>query len=318
MKYPDTQFIRALGILLITNSHLYGYYPIPELATGGAIGNSIFFCLSGFGIYLSQQKKDRPFSEWLTGRVSRIYPSIWLVLIFIRLPILIFSGDMNADYILTFIGHFLNPTHWFIRVLIIYYILAFAFLKPDHKRKILSVLVAMGCIYFLIYFSWMDLSSWLVEDHSIKIIHYFMIFLFGIYLASINEKIKYTGIHNYLVVLLILIISYGHKYLMARGMLFEFQFIQQVAMYPMLYYLLKICRAPWLLSILKKPNGISYIAQFLSEHTLEIYIIQETILRPVQKANLLFPLNMIAFIILAIIFSIMVNKGATMMRARIS
>lgn len=84
MKYPDTQFMRALGMILIINSHLDHFYPIPHIGTGGAIGNSIFFFLSAYGIYLSQQEKNKPFSEWFEGRIARIYPSMWIVLIFLR------------------------------------------------------------------------------------------------------------------------------------------------------------------------------------------------------------------------------------------
>src|SRR4030042_3345536 len=111
MNYPDTQFIRALGMILIINSHLDHYYPIPYIGTGGAIGNSIFFFLSAYGIYLSQKKNSKPFSEWFKGRISRIYPSMWIDLVFLKMPIIVSSGELNADYITIFMGQFFNPPH---------------------------------------------------------------------------------------------------------------------------------------------------------------------------------------------------------------
>jgi len=69
MKYPDTQFLRALAILLVINSHLDKYYRIPYIGMGGAIGNSMFFFLSAFGLYLSQQKQSQNFKEWFTRRI---------------------------------------------------------------------------------------------------------------------------------------------------------------------------------------------------------------------------------------------------------
>ncbi len=317
MKYPDTQLLRAIGILLITNSHLYGFYPISDLATGGAIGNSIFFCLSAFGIYFSQQKNKKPFSEWFAARVSRIYPSIWLVLIFIRLPILINSGTMGDDYILTFIGHFFNPTHWFIRVLLVYYIISFFFFNKNEINKLKKLIAGLAVLYFLIYFSFIDFSMWVIEDHSIKLIHYFMVFLFGIYLASKSKTIAYTGIHNYFFVLLFLVLTYGHKFLMTKGILTEIQFVQQAAMYPMIYYLLKISRSPFLLSKLEKSNWFSVTVSFISSHTLELYIIQETILGILQNMKISFPLNIFVFMSLAFVLSALVSRGADMVRARV-
>ena len=318
MNYPDTQFIRALGMILIINSHLDDFYPIPNIGTGGALGNSIFFCLSAFGIYLSQQKKGKPFSEWFQGRISRIYPSMWIVLIFLEIPILLNQGLLKAHYITTFIGKFFNPEYWFLQVLLVYYMLSFFLLKPDQSKKLLSICLGLGILYFVLYFSWVDLSKWSIEDLPFKLIHYFMIFLFGIYLASKSKAIVYTGLHNYLVLLFLVALIYGHKFLMTQGLFPEFQFIQQTAMYPIIYYLLKISRTPFLLSMLGKSNLISSTVQFLSNHTLELYIIQETIVQPVYEFKFPFPLNVIAFIFLICVFSAIVNRLAEIIREKIT
>ena len=41
-------YLKALATILITNSHFDTIYPISQLSMGGSIGNSIFFCVSGF------------------------------------------------------------------------------------------------------------------------------------------------------------------------------------------------------------------------------------------------------------------------------
>jgi len=75
MAFPDTQFLRAIAILLVVNSHLDRYYPVSHLATGRAIGNSLFFFLSAFGIYLSQYKKQKCFgNSSAIGSVGSILP----------------------------------------------------------------------------------------------------------------------------------------------------------------------------------------------------------------------------------------------------
>lgn len=318
MNYPDTQFIRFLGMILIINSHLDDFYPIPYIGTGGALGNSIFFCLSAFGIYLSQQKNSKPFSEWFKGRISRIYPSMWIVLIFLQMPILLSLGQFNADYIITFIGQFFNPPWWFLRALLVYYLLSFFLLKADPRNNLFCVLGTLGILYFALYFTWVDLSKWTVEDPPFKWIHYFMIFLFGIHLAIKNKSIAYTGSHNFLVLLLLVALVYGHKFLMTKGLYPEFQFIQQAAMYPIVFYLLKISRAPFVLSMLSKSKVISSIVQFISDHTLELYIIQGTIAGVVLKLNFPFPLNVVTFLILAFTFSAIVYRCARILRENIN
>lgn len=303
---------------MIINSHMYDYYPIPYVGTGGALGNSIFFFFSAYGIYLSQQKSRKPFSEWFKGRISRIYPSIWIVLIFLKMPIMLILGNFNADYIITFIGQFFNPPHWFLRLLLVYYLLSFFLLKAEQKNKLFCMFGVLGILYFALYFSWLDLSKWTVEDQPFKLIHYFMIFLFGIYVAIKNKSITYTGSHNYTVLLLLVALVYGHKFLMTKGLYPEFQFIQQAAMYPILYYLLKISRSPFVSVRLMQSKMISSVVEFISNHSLELYIVQETIVHQVLKLNFPFPLNMITFIVLTFIISAIVNKISGIIRDKIN
>lgn len=317
MNYPDTQFLRALGVILIINSHLDGYYPIPYIGTGGALGNSIFFCLSAFGIYLSQQKNSKPFSEWLNGRISRIYPSMWIVLLFLKMPLMLILGTFSAEYIITYIGQFFNPPHWFLRALLVYYLLSFFLLKATQRSKLFCMFGTLGILYFALYFSWVDLSQWSVEDPPFKWIHYLMIFLFGIYLAMKNKSIAYTGSHNFIVLLLLVALVYGHKFLMTKGLYPEFQLIQQAAMYSIVFYLLKLSRSPFVSLMLSKSKMIASSVKFLSDHTLELYIVQETLAGPVLKLNLPFPLNAMTFIILIFICSAIVKRLAEIFREKI-
>ena len=51
---------------------LYGKYSV--LATGGAIGDVLFFFCSGFTLFLG--KKGR-FDNWYKRRINRIYPTVF-------------------------------------------------------------------------------------------------------------------------------------------------------------------------------------------------------------------------------------------------
>lgn len=72
--------LKFIAAILITNSHmgiLYGKYN--ELATGGAIGDVLFFFCSGFTLFLSRGVR---FDNWYKRRINRIYPTIFAWAIF--------------------------------------------------------------------------------------------------------------------------------------------------------------------------------------------------------------------------------------------
>ncbi len=58
-------------MLLVFNSHLDRIYPIKEFATGGAIGNTIFFFISGYILLIGVSK--RSFFDWYIDKAKRIY-----------------------------------------------------------------------------------------------------------------------------------------------------------------------------------------------------------------------------------------------------
>ncbi|MGD0277338.1 MAG: acyltransferase family protein, partial [Syntrophales bacterium] len=214
IKNPDTQFLRALAIILVINSHLDKYYPISYIGTGGAIGNSIFFFLSAYGLYLSQQKKSKRFSDWYAHRIGRIYPSLWIVLLSLAMPVMIVEGKLSISTITTFMGYFFSPPYWFIQVLLIYYLLAFPLLNNSKNTHIIMILVALVMLYVGCYVTIVDLSKWSVEKSPFDLIHYFMMFIFGICIAKVSGAIKYAGYRDFIFLLIIFGLFYAHKYFM--------------------------------------------------------------------------------------------------------
>ena len=77
MKQRDISIdiLKFLAALLITNSHmelLYGDYK--AFATGGAIGDVLFFFASGFTLFLGRMGR---FDNWYKRRINRIYPTVF-------------------------------------------------------------------------------------------------------------------------------------------------------------------------------------------------------------------------------------------------
>ena len=72
--------LKCFAALIITNSHMDILYPkFGALATGGAIGDALFFFCSGFTLFLGRMGR---FDNWYKRRINRIYPTIfaWAIL----------------------------------------------------------------------------------------------------------------------------------------------------------------------------------------------------------------------------------------------
>jgi peptidoglycan/LPS O-acetylase OafA/YrhL len=307
MKYPDTGILRAIALVLIFNSHMYDYYPISFIATGGAIGNSLFFFLSGYGIYESYKKKTKQFSHWIGDRINRIYPAVWIVVICIYLPLKYINGQLPNEDILSVFGILLCPPYWFLDAIIIFYIISYIILKRQ-SRFILILLFSIEIIYFIYYFNWIDLDTFSIENLPFKIIHYYFIFILGFYIASIKKSIKYSGVYDIAILLLSISGIYIHKYMMSINCLQEMQFIQQILMIPVVIYFLKVSRSDFIMNIMNKNRIIYSVTKFISDHTLEIYILQETIKNQVLKLNTPFPINVIILMLLCYMLSLYVSK----------
>lgn len=70
--------LKFLAVILITNSHMATLYPAPftQLATGGAIGDALFFFCSGFTISFS---RGGNFFNWYKRRINRIFPTLFAI-----------------------------------------------------------------------------------------------------------------------------------------------------------------------------------------------------------------------------------------------
>ena len=75
------ELFKFIAVVLVLNSHmelLYGKYSF--MATGGAIGDCLFFFASGFTLFIGRGGR---FDNWYKRRIQRIYPSLigWALLL---------------------------------------------------------------------------------------------------------------------------------------------------------------------------------------------------------------------------------------------
>lgn len=136
VKGRDTaiDFVKIVALFLVLNSHMSICYvgPYTKLATGGAIGDALFFFSSGFTLFLG---KDLSFVNWYKRRITRIYPSIMAVAIIGAL--FFYANDSFADVLLA-------RRYWFIQCILLLYPLLYL------AKRYVSNHICLLCILSLI------------------------------------------------------------------------------------------------------------------------------------------------------------------------
>lgn len=139
--------LRAIAACLITNSHYTNVYPISALASGGLLGDVIFFAVSGFCL----ANINSNFFVWMKKRIIRIYPSVWIIsIIFILLGYYCVNADNNLFFWLVY------PTYYhFVASISILYIPYYFVAKMNDINKTKKVgfivLIIWICIYMFLY-----------------------------------------------------------------------------------------------------------------------------------------------------------------------
>lgn len=292
----DTIFLRFVAICLIVNSHLDNFYPVKAFATGGMIGNSIFFMLSSLGLYLSWQKNKYIFRTWFGRRIIRIYPPVWVITILIIFPSEIYLSSYKEVDLLAEIGKLFIPPFWFLQALLVYYIFIFIILKNYSQKRLFIFSIPLLLLYGINYIFYLDLTVFSIENLPFNLIFYFLVVLWGLYLGSIKEKINFTGIRDILLLVSCVACIYIHKCFMYQGFLFSFQFIEHLAIFPMLFYFLKIANSHFVVITVMQNAYWGKIIDFMSMITLETYIAHTALRNIFQQLKIGFPWNILLFI----------------------
>jgi len=297
----STNFLRVLALALVVNSHMDYLYPhkFAFLASGGMMGNALFFMLSSLGLLLSMQAQPRSFGEWYGRRIIRIYPAVWVTVILLSFPIGIYEGAIQPVNILDQMGKFFYPPFWFLEALMIYYVFVFFIIRNYTDRRLFWVASIVSAAYVLYYVSWLDLTTFSIEGTPFRLIFYFLVVLWGIWLGSRNQKMEYSGPQDVFLLVLSIVCIYGHKFLMQRGLFDWAQFIQHLAVFPMLYYFVKVARSDFISETVMGSRYVGRTLTFLSAATLEVFMVNNSIDFLGPKLGP-FPANVIALLALNI------------------
>jgi hypothetical protein len=302
-RYTFIPYLKVFAVVLVINSHLDAYYPYPALATGGALGNALFFIVSGF--CLSKIRCD--FGVWYCYRILRVYPQ---TLFMALLVFLIYSpAAITIPNIATLI--FWPTRYWFIGAIVMFYIpyyCIFSDVRKIKNRFIVAVTI-LGIMYVACYLL-LDTSKWVVEYYDVTVpqsyfrfIFYLLVFISGGYVNyTAHIKTKGSPTTEISVAILSVLLMYLEKYLMDKNILsFAFQFVNQV-----LVLVFAICVVRGCLSLKQKKHKSflgdrrDKIVAFVSERSLYYYLAHIPFVGYAFFSDLFFPLNVFVFIVASV------------------
>lgn len=160
-----TDFLKLLAALLVASGHYSGYavshghgnvvYNV-FVATGGYIGVAIFFFLSGYGLMMSEIKRHAHFLSFIKRRLVKLYLPVVLVSAIwgiVRWP----DGmgiEWIGQYLYLALWDFGDGILWFVRVIIVEYLLFAAYIHLNVKSWMRESLLCLGTalVYVFVYF----------------------------------------------------------------------------------------------------------------------------------------------------------------------
>ncbi len=290
--YFYIDFLKTVAVLLIINSHMDPIYPYKFLATGGALGNALFFAASGF--LMSGKEKNGMFWKKFSMR-------IYIPLILVNL-IYAYNPDKGL------IEQFIWPTNfWFIGAIVLFYILFYAFEKMNLFIHYKMIFFFLAFIYVVVYVFLLDTDNWVIEtpglynvESCFKLIYYFGIMIMGgvIRKKEFTYKEQQLSIVGWMVSLILLYMSkyfiVAHKEFMCLqflNQLFTFSFATSFFIWAT-----KI-NGEW---EMRGRKHINKIIKNISAISLELYLVQFPIILVCGK-SLFFPISAIAAVVAIVI-----------------
>ena len=282
--------LKFFAVIAITNSHmdvLYGEYSI--MATGGAIGDALFFFASGYTLFLGQ---NRSFANYYKRRINRIYPTVftWALISCLFLS--------RQDDFLTIILH---GGGWFVSCIMIYYIILF-FIQQWCLKYLKIILPSLVIISMGLYWLFTDGYNFDVYGNTsyYKWIHFFTCMLLGSIMGLRSQKQTVIVKKSWLILikLFVCVVLFYGFYAFKTSV--EYNFIQIFSYVPLLgvsYYMYLLCNTNKIKSIYYKKIG--WIMRAIGGLCLEVYIVQSCLFT--DKLNMIFPLN-IVIIFIEIVF----------------
>lgn len=293
--YQFIVFLRALACVLITNSHQEEIYPIRILASGGLLGDVIFFAISGYCLY---SMKQQSFGKWYVKRLRRVYPPVWLTA-----GIFLLGGIYGAVGIGRVLELMIYPTHYhfvasiLVLYVVFYFVMRFINRYPGQQTRVLGYMAAaVAVLYFILFYTVYDHSYYHIDDVNNKMIwHLFLLsMMIGCYFRLNEQKyLNKGGTLPWIAMAVSMVLYFGTKFGASRGMIpAQLQWINQL----MLLVLLA-CVFRSVMGIEQKikriPTAIFAPIRTITDMAFELYLAQAVIIPTFNTGKDTFPHNFV-------------------------
>lgn len=281
--------LRALAACLITNAHYTDVYPIDLIASGGLLGDVIFFGVSGYCLYNIRQS----FPRWYGKRLIRCYLPVILIT---ALYLLLGSYKITSEQ--SFIYWFIYPTYYhFIASIVLLYVLYYFVIKtPFLKTHIGSIMAVTAILYVAVYLLFYDRSYYHIDNVREPMIRFlfFECMLLGAWFKQHDEKFRNKqSLLSLLGVLLSFCVYFACKLTFSKYQAFsQLQGINQIVLFAFLFFIFR-ASSGYDCVLEKLPPLIKRVIRFIADITLEIYLVQYVLI-DLLRTVAPFPLNWIA------------------------
>ena len=293
--------LKFLAVLLITNSHmdkLYGEYSM--LATGGAIGDVLFFFCSGYTLFLGKLGR---FHFWYKRRIRRIYPSV------ISLTIMgTFLWNFHRDmyYLITYGGE------WFVSCIMIYYVFLYFIRKYAINHLNLMFLITV-VVTFVWYFGFYEDKNFIsiYKWTYIKWCFYFLNMLLGAAVGLSESKKGYrinriknrfdNVVLNVLLLFVSIMLFYGLQIVGKNNE--SWAYWQILTIFPLFginWFFYILCCHDWVKRVFAS-SKLAWIVKAIGGLCLEIYLVQPYLFT--TRMNNIFPLNLLVMFLIILPFA---------------
>lgn len=288
-RVPAIDILKFFAVFLVMNSHMEICYPkFQFLATGGAIGDALFFFASGFTLFLG---RDLRFDQWYKRRINRIYPSILAAAI---VAYVVWHFEENIGDIL------IGKRYWFIGCIMIYYIFLYPLKKNKNEKIIYGIFLGWLVIMVISFFSIWKGATDPYSKGLFRCLLFFLFMLQGAIMGKHSESFNFKWWH-----LPLLIASAGIWFGLVH--LYSGSSLIIISIIPLLiltYSMYCFCDAK-IFSKLYSSKVLGGVIFVISQLCLEVYLIQKFIFT--DAYNRFFPYNVIVIMLVVIMVAYIVK-----------
>ena len=296
--------LKFIAVFAVINSHMdiaYGDYSI--LATGGAIGDALFFFASGFMLFRGREYR---FDNFMKRRVGRIYPAVIIVAI---LNAMVYGSQQNIIDSVIFGGG------WFVECIMIYYVFLWGarkwFIKKLSLVWITASAVIIGAYYFIFEPSNTTVGMWIYGYTYFKWVFFFTFMLLG---AQMGQHPDRYGYNRWVLLKLIGCVIFFYAFCFMANKVQILEDLQYLTILPLLgitYYIYVLCCAP-IFKRLYANRICGKVIYIIGGLCLDSYLVQFFIIS--DKYNYLFPLNIFLITLCILVAAYVVNFLSSALR----